>query len=149
MSHPLRYDEAMRVYITSRFKNATENKPAIEALCAAVKLAGMEDFNFIRDIENYEKTFDDPKELWTRAREELEKCDALLIDISDSPSGGRVIEAGMAYALKLPIFVAVKNGVSYKEIYDGIATKIIRYDDFDDLIPTLAIYAGERVHEYA
>jgi nucleoside 2-deoxyribosyltransferase len=135
----------MKVYVTARFKNATKNKPDIEALCAAVRSAGIEDFSFIRDIENYEKIFDDPRELWERSREELEKCDGLLIDISDSPSGGRVIEAGMAYGLKLPVFVVVKNDIDYKEVYDGIATKVIRYDTFDDLAAPLANYLRDEL----
>ena len=98
----------------------------------------MEDFSFIRDIENYQKVFNDPKELWQRAKEAIEKCDALLIDISDNPSGGRVIEAGIAYALNMPIFVLVKKGLAYKDIYDGIGTLVIQYETSQDITDALA-----------
>ncbi|MBP7760190.1 hypothetical protein KA093_00130 [Candidatus Saccharibacteria bacterium] len=40
----------MKVYITARFKAAAEQRDSIEALCKAVRDAGMEDFCFIRDI---------------------------------------------------------------------------------------------------
>lgn len=127
----------MKVCVTTRFKGA-ENKEALVALCAAVRAAGMEDFSFIRDVENYQKTFNDPKELWKRAREEIRKCDALLIDVSDNPTGGRVIEAGIAYALDLPIFILVKEGLQYKDIYDGIGTVVIKYETTEDITKTLA-----------
>jgi hypothetical protein len=35
---------------------------------------------FIRDIENYQKIFDNSFNLMKRAKEEIEKCDVLLID---------------------------------------------------------------------
>jgi len=127
------------MYITARFKG-NENKQDIEALCAAVRSAGMDDFCFIRDVENWQKIFDDPIELWERSRQALVGCQALLIDISDAPSGGRVVEAGMAYALELPIFVIIKNDLSYKDVYRGIATEVILYETYNDIIPALKKY---------
>lgn len=127
----------MKIYITARFKGAAEQRETIEALCEAVRSAGMEDFCFIRDIEHYTKFFDDPSELWERSRIELRACNGLLIDVSDIPTAGRVIEAGMAYAWGLPIFVLAKNGIEYKDVYDGIATKVIRYDTNYDITQEL------------
>lgn len=129
----------MKVYVTARYKGA-ENKTDIEELCMAVRGSGMEDFCFIRDVENYQVVFDEPKSLWERALLEIKNCDATLIDVSDAPSGGRVVEAGIAYALGQPIFVIVKNGVKYKEIYDGIATLVIKYDNFSDITKVLKEY---------
>jgi nucleoside 2-deoxyribosyltransferase len=131
----------MKVYITTRFKGAKENKLEVEKLCAAVKSAGMIDFNFVRDVENYEHTFDDLRELWRTARQKIEECDALLIDISDFPSGGRVVEAGIAYALKKPIFVIAKRGTERKGFYDGIADLVIEYDDVGDIVRPLREYS--------
>jgi nucleoside 2-deoxyribosyltransferase len=133
----------MKVYVTSRFKGA-ENKREIEALCKAVKNARLKDFNFTRDIENYEKKFDDPKELWDRARDEIGACDMLLVDVSDHPTGGRVVEAGIAYALRKPIVVVQKTGVTHKPVFDGIASKIISYQDYDDLTKQLKQYDIDR-----
>lgn len=128
----------MKICVTARFKSG-ENKDEIEALCSVVRAAGAKDFCFVRDIENYEKMFDNPQELWQRAREEIEKCDALLIDVTDKPTGGRVVEAGIAFALHRPIIVIVKNGIEYKEIYDGIASTVVRYETFKDIIPALKV----------
>ena len=130
----------MKIYITSRFKGSSENKAEIEKLCSAVRSAGMEDFHFIRDIEHYQSNFfKDQKELWAAALKCLTECDALLIDISDSPSGGRLVEAGMAYSLNKPVYVIVKNGVEYKDFYNGIATSIFKYDEVGDITKQLKL----------
>lgn len=128
----------MKICVTARYKSG-ENKAEIEALCKVVRDAGAKDFCFVRDVENYQKVFDNRQDLWDRARAEIEKCDALLIDVSDKPTGGRVIEAGIAYALRMPIIVIVKNGIEYKEIYDGIASAVVKYDTFEDIIPALKV----------
>lgn len=125
----------MKLYVAARF-NGSENNSDIERLCAAVRSAGMEDYCFVRDVEK----IDDQKELFAKAYQEIAACDAFLIDVSDSPSGGRVVEAGIAYALKKPVFVIVKNGIEYKELYDGISTAVIHYDQYDDISESLAEY---------
>ena len=128
----------MKIYITSRFKGSSENKAEIEKLCSAVRDAGMEDFHFIRDIEHYQPTFfNNQKDLWSAALKHLIECDALLIDISNSPGGGRLVEVGMAYSLNKPIYVIVKNGVEYKDFYNGIATSIFKYDEIEDITEQL------------
>lgn len=133
----------MKVYIATRFKGS-ENKKEIEELCAAVKAAGLEDFNFIRDVEHYKHTFDNPKELWQRTHDEINACDALLVDISDHPTGGRLVEAGIAYALKKPVIVIKKPGVEYKTLFDGISSTVIEYKNFKDLTNQLKKYDDNR-----
>lgn len=128
----------MKIYVTSRFKGSADNKASIERLCLAVRAAGLEDFHFIRDVEHYRPGFfTSQKELWSAAMQYLAGCDALLMDVTDAPSGGRLVEAGMAYALNKPIYVIVKNGLDYKDFYDGIATTIIKYDQIEDITEQL------------
>jgi nucleoside 2-deoxyribosyltransferase len=133
----------MKVYVAARFKGA-DNKQEIEALCKAVRDAKLKDFCFIRDIEHYKHTFDDPKELWDRAYHELRACDALLIDVSDYPTGGRLVETGMAYALRKPVIVTKKRGVQHKGLFDGIGDTMIEYDDYPDLSHQLKKYDDGR-----
>ena len=134
----------MKIYITTRFKGA-ENKTDIENLCLAVRNSGMQDFCFVRDVENYKKTFDNPKDLWERSLVEIKACDAVLIDVSDAPTGGRVIEAGIAYALGLPIFVIAKSGLPYKELFSGISTEIISYNEYSDIAPALTRFMKDEL----
>lgn len=133
----------MKVYVTARYKGS-KNKEAIETLCAAVRDAGMKDFCFVRDVERYEHVFDDPKELWARTYDEIGACDALLIDVSDYPTGGRLIESGIAYALKKPLIVIKKRGAEYKPFFDGISEKVIEYEDYKDLSQKLKRFDRDR-----
>ena len=129
----------MKVYVAARYKGA-ENKHEIEALCAAVRHAGLKDFCFIRDVEHYRHAFDDPRELWERARDEVGACDSLLVDVSDYPTGGRLVEAGIAYAMRKPVIVVKRQGADYKPLFDGIASTIIEYVDHKDLTRQLRQY---------
>jgi len=131
----------MKVFITSSFKNG-ENRKEIEELCAIIKESGFEDFSFIRDVENYQKVFHDPKELMKRAKEEIEKCDILLIDMTDKPTG-RAIEAGIAYALGKKIISIMKKGTKIKDTTRGISDFIIEYEKISDIKDSLEeIYSG-------
>ena len=125
----------MRLFITAPFRNGA-NKEEIENLCRIIKESGFIDFCFIRDVENYQKIFHVPKELMERAREEIIKSDALLLDMANKPTG-RAIEAGIAYALNKRIIVIMKKGTTIKDTVRGIADAVIEYDDLDDIIPTL------------
>lgn len=133
----------MKVYVATRFRGA-ENKNEVEALCKAVHEAGLVDFNFARDVERYKHLFHDPQERWERANDEITACNALLIDVSDYPSGGRLVEAGIAYARRMPIIVVKRRGVDYKALFDGIASVVIEYDSYKDLTSQLKAYESER-----
>lgn len=124
-----------RIFITSSFQRG-KNKQDIEKLCALIKSTGFEDFSFIRDIENYQKVFNDPNKLMIRAKEEIKKSEYLLIDITDKPTG-RAIEAGIAYALGIKVIVIMKKGTKIKDTTRGISHQIIEYDKIEDIVPPL------------
>jgi len=125
----------MKIFVTASFGDTKEE---IERLCRAIKTAGLEDFCFIRDVENYQKIFDDPKELMQRAKVEIEKSDALLIDMTDKPTG-RMIEVGMAYSLGKKIIVIMKRGTQIKDTTGGVADTIIEYDKIEDITEKLRL----------
>lgn len=128
-----------KMYIAARYKGL-ENKPDVENFCKIVKEAGFEDFCFIRDIENYGHAFDTVQEVFFAASEELKKCDIFIMDLSDYPTGGRLIEAGMAHALNIPVISTIKRGVKYKESIMAISTEIIEYDNLSDIKENLKKY---------
>lgn len=125
-----------RIFITASFQGG-KNKTEIGNLCSLVKSAGFEDFCFIRDIEKYQKMFSGPTELMVRAKEEIEKSDYLLIDMTDKPTG-RAIEAGIAYALGKKVIVIMKRGTQIKDTTRGISIAVIEYDKIDDIIGPLS-----------
>jgi nucleoside 2-deoxyribosyltransferase len=124
------------MFITVTFKNA-ENKDEVEYFCSLVRKSGFEDFCFVRDVEHYQKTFDNPSELMGRALDEIKKSDYLLIDLTDKPTG-RAYEAGMAFALGKKVIVILKKGTQIKDTTRGIATKIIEYENLEDIVEPLS-----------
>lgn len=121
----------MKVFITASFKE-DKNKTEIEQLCRIVKNAGFEDFCFIRDVENYQKVFNDPKELMDRAKIEILRCDILLFDATEK-STGRALEVGIAFANKKRIIVVMKEGTKIKDTLRGVANAVITYNTIEDI----------------
>jgi len=125
----------MKIFITAPFKNG-KNRFEIETLCNLVNQAGFHDFCFIRDVENYKKTFNNPKQLMQRAQEEILKCDALLIDLS-TVSTGRAIEMGIAFNSGKKIVIICKKGTNLRDTAKGVADKIIEYENIEDIVKPL------------
>ena len=134
----------MKVYVATAFKGF-ENEVEIEELCSAVKAAGHDDFCFTRDVEDYQQFVADTKELWECVQPEIDACEALIIDVSRGPDDECLAQASIAYGLKKSVFVIAKKGIAIDEIYDGMATLIIRYRTYDDIVEPMkshAIYTG-------
>lgn len=125
-----------RIYITVSFQEG-KNKDEIENLCTLVKSAGFEDFCFIRDVENYQKVFNDPSELMNRAKKEIRKSECLLVDMTNKPTG-RAIEAGIAYTMGKKVIVIMKKGTQIKDTTRGISTTVIEYDKIDEIVEPLS-----------
>ncbi|MFH1713280.1 MAG: hypothetical protein ABH896_03790 [Candidatus Jacksonbacteria bacterium] len=125
----------MRIFITAKFKGG-KNKSEIEYFCSLIRQAGLKDFCFIRDVENYQKVFNDPKTLMQRTKQEINKSDALIIDMTDKPTG-RAIEAGMAYAFGKKIILIMKRGTQIKDTSRGTADLIIEYDQIEEIVSVL------------
>ena len=122
----------LRMFVTAPFLNE-ETKDQINYLCSLVKKAGFIDYCFSRD----EKEFADAQEMMSRAKEEIEKSDCLLIDMTDKPTG-RALEAGMAYALGKKVVVIMKKGTQIKDTTRGVSTLVIEYNNIDEIVAPLS-----------
>ncbi len=126
----------MRLYITATYKGHA-NRTDVEHLCDLVARSGWEDFCFIRDVENWQKVFDDPRDLMQRSLETIRDSDALLLDLTHKPTG-RAYEAGIAFALGKRIILIMQRGTALKDTSRGIADAIIAYDSLEEIVEPLA-----------
>jgi len=126
----------MKVYITAPFRH-WDNKSEIEYLCSLVAQSGFQDFCFIRDMENYQKIFDDAHELMRSAYEEIEKCDALLIDY-DGPASGRMIELWIAYALGKKIILIHHASYTVKAVAEWVTDIVIPYNQIENIVQPMS-----------
>ncbi len=123
----------MKIYITAPFKGE-DNKNEIEKMCSIIRESWFEDYCFVRD----EKAFDDYHKMMQRAKEEVIKCDVLLIDY-DGPTHGRMIELGIAYTMDKKIILITKEGTSIKQTVRGVVDSIIEYKELEDIIEPMKI----------
>ena len=123
----------MKIYITAPFKGE-DNKNEIEKMCSIIRESWFEDYCFVRD----EKAFDDYHKMMQRAKEEVIKCDVLLIDY-DGPTHGRMIELGIAYTMNKKIILITKEGTSIKQTVRGVVDSIIEYKELEDIIEPMKI----------
>jgi nucleoside 2-deoxyribosyltransferase len=79
-----------------------------------------------------------------RAKEEIEKSDFLLIDMTDKPTG-RAIEAGIAYALNKKIIVIMKKGTQIKDTTRGISEEVIEYNNLEDIVKPLTKIISDKL----
>lgn len=121
----------MKIFVTHTFKGI-ENKAEIENLCRIVRESGAVDFSFVRDVEHYQKIFNNPHNMMSEAKEAISSCNALLFDLTD-PSVGKAIEAGIAYQLNKKIIVISKIGSEKRNTVLGIADVFIEYDQIEDI----------------
>lgn len=130
----------MKVFIPARFSEDSDNKSHVDMLCKAVKQAHMEPFCFVRDVQHYKDTLGDEKKLWQRIYDELGACDALMIDVTNDPSSGQLVEVGIAFALRKPVIVVKKRGAKHKPVIQGVSSTVIEYEDVEDLAKQLDAY---------
>lgn len=130
----------MRVYVTAQFKN-WENKQEIDELCALVAGAWFEDFCFVRDIQ---EEFADANYMMKLAQKEIKRSDALLLDVTQK-STGRMLEAGMAYALGKKVILIAKAWTPIKDTLEGIADEIIYYELIQDIAMPLNVIYKKRI----
>jgi hypothetical protein len=64
--------------------------------------------------------------------------------VSDYPTGGRLVEAGIAYALRKPVIVVKKYGIHHKNLFDGISSTVIEYTDHKDMTTQLKKFERDR-----
>jgi nucleoside 2-deoxyribosyltransferase len=117
----------MRLYIAAKFHSDNRNRPLIEAIADTLKDAGMESVSVVRDYERWGRVALTAENLMAITFRELERCDAIVIDISEK-GVGLGIEAGFGFARGMPILVLAQAGHEIPKTLSGIARTIAHYD---------------------
>ena len=73
-----------------------------------------------------------PKELMKITFEEIGSSDIVIVEFSEK-GVGLGIEAGYAWAKEIPVWVIAQEGVEISTTLQGISTRIIFYEEMNDL----------------
>ncbi len=118
----------MKAYLAIKYQEDNSNKELIEDICRELALEKIDVKVMIRDHEKWGKVSLTPKELMKLTFKEIDKADFLLIEFSEK-GVGLGIEAGYAYSQNKPIIVIAKKGSEISSTLQGIAKKIIFYEN--------------------
>ncbi len=123
----------MKAYLAIKYHPDNANRPRIEGISAVLESCGFETVCIARDVERWGQAQLDPAELMTRSFAELDDCDVVVVDLSEKGVGVG-IEAGYAYARRIPILTIAAQGADISTTLQGISRKIFQYRQFDELV---------------
>jgi len=121
----------MRVFIGMKVPREDESlRQAADLLSATVKSAGHQPFVATDEIAR--RKLNDPKDFMSFVREHLRDME-LVILLNHSDLRGGLIEAGMAFAWDIPIWLCHQPCERVSSSMHGCAAVTIEYADLDDL----------------
>ena len=120
-----------------KYRDNHQNMEFIEQTKTNLAEHNIEMYCVERDFEKYGEMHYSEKQLMEYTFSEINKSDALLIDVSEKGIGIG-IECGYAYANNKPIYIIVKKGIMISATIKGIATKIIEYEKIKDVAVLLS-----------
>jgi len=126
----------MKVFISLKIPRGNmELEKAAALLADAASQAGHEPFVAYREIRQRELV--SPAEFMPFVRQEIRSSD-LVIVLYDVELRGGLIEAGIAYACEIPIWLLHRLGERVSSSALGCAERVIAYQDLDNLREQLA-----------
>ena len=132
----------MRAYIAIKYHPNHKNRPAIERISYALEQNGFDTMCVARDLEKWGEIHFDPKELMQKSFKEIDASDLVVIELTEK-GVGIGIEAGYAWAKRIPIVTIAKKGADISTTLQGISQKLLWYDELDELLAFFA--SGKRL----
>ena len=130
-----RKPETLHSFFALKFHDGDEDLAKVEAIEKALNKAGIEITLMARDVEKWGKA--DIPEGKTLMKDyafpAMLQCDCNIIEFTEK-GVGLGMNGGFCYAAGKPIYVIAKTGSDISTTMANIATKVIFYDDPEDLI---------------
>ncbi|MEM7347634.1 MAG: nucleoside 2-deoxyribosyltransferase, partial [Chloroflexota bacterium] len=117
----------MKAYLAIKYHPDHQNRSLIEGISHALAKSGIETVCVTRDIEQWGVYHFSPEELMQRSFAEIDASDLVLIELSEK-GVGLGIEAGYAYAKRIPIITIAQQGADISTTLQGISQKVYFYD---------------------
>jgi len=131
----------MNIFIAMKVPRADEElRLAADLLAATVKSTGHQPFLATDEIAK--RGLINPQDFMPFARQNLLDSDLVILLYHPDLRGG-LIEAGMAYAWEIPIWICHKPGGRVSSSMRGCADVTIEYDGLDDLQDKLSRHLRE------
>ena len=122
----------MKVYLGIKFHPDNRNRDRIELISQALSLYGCEIVCIRRDIEQWGAVQLASRELMSKTFEVIRACQLVVIDLTEKGVGVG-IEAGYAYAQRIPVITIARAGADISNTLQGISRETYLYRSVDDL----------------
>lgn len=122
----------MEAYIGIKYHEDYRNKTTIDKISFILESKG---YKTVCMVGNINTEFKDPynaQELMKLTFEKIDTCDLIIIDLTEKGLG-LGIEAGYAFANKIPIITIAKNESNISETLEGISDEVLFYNVIEDL----------------
>jgi len=123
----------MRAYIGIKFYADDSNRQTIELVSRILNSCGFETVCIRRDIEKWGAVTFSPVELMAKTFEVLRSCDLVVIELTEK-GVGLGIEAGYAYAQRIPVITIANKGSDISTTLQGISQDVYLYENQEDLL---------------
>ena len=122
----------MKAFLSIKFPGDDRNREWVETIIRAIEEAGFDVFCFRRDAEEWGGKQFTPEKMMRLTFDRINHSDLVIADVSDWPIGVGV-EAGYAHAKGIPIICICPETKPVANTVGGIAKKVVRYSDYEDL----------------
>jgi nucleoside 2-deoxyribosyltransferase len=122
----------MIAFISIKYHADNRNRARIEAISSALEQQGYTTRCVVRDIEQWGAIELDSEMLMRRTFEEIDASAVCIVDLTEK-GVGIGIEAGYAYAKRIPIIVIAQQGSDVSTTLQGIAQRVVVYSAIDEL----------------
>jgi len=119
----------MKIFISLKAPRDDDQRTASLALAEAARAGGHQPFVAWREIEEQGFT---PQQFMPFVREHLRTCDLYLMLYHPELRGG-LIEQGIAYAYRIPIWLVHQNDHQVSSSALGCANLVLQYSSLEDL----------------
>lgn len=128
----------MKIFVSLKVPRAdVELASLISALDSAIRTTGHDPFIATQEIAKAGMT--SPKEFMPFVRQHLATCDLCVIIYHPELRGG-LIEVGIAYERRIPIWLCYKADEKVSSSMQGCADLVLTYNDVDDLAAKITVF---------
>ena len=124
----------MKVYFGIKYHPDNRNREVIEGVSEVLAGCNVTTLCVARDLENWGAVRLEPRDLMRKTFEMIDGCDVVVIELSEK-GVGLGVEAGYAYAQKIPVVAIAKRGSDVSETLRGVSKEVVFYSNYDGLEP--------------
>lgn len=125
-----------QLFLSIKYYEDDRNRTWVQALGRALQQRGVRLFCVASDLECWGTVHFSASDLMLKTFEQIRNSQVVLVEFSVK-GVGIGIEAGYAFGKGIPVWVAIQGDGEVSETLRGIAEKIFRYRDLDDLVEQL------------